>query len=520
MTKIIIVIFFAFNSILFSQVINRMQFDRFTHYRGDDWITYAPARFITSIDIGDDYVYFGTRYGGILRYHMYDNVWDYPFTTSNGLSSNTILKIVFDAGSRKLFAQTKKGIDEYNSAFDYWLPSDSESLPERKQPDSNELQDYLQHKNFNYPAYYRPGLSELPNFFGSRKYEFRPPHEILDINNRKFRLNPERIMDKFRILWLSTDGLGPVSAEMTTQNLNFSPQSLPNISPRDVFFDGSIVWIGGLARRRYPAGITAWQDDENTWTDFEARYNYDIINDNIYCISGSKTFVFFGSENGLIRFNKKKDEWKSFSVFQGLESDKVNDLCFFDDQLYIATDRGFNWMAPDGKYIHETEDAKLKGINIHKILAMDSSLILAASNGLYKYDPAADKLEFIVSKSAVMTIGVTAINEYSDSLWTAGKNGIVLYDIKNDSWRSFPQIQDRLQTIFHDIAFTEDHVWFACNKGLLKYDIPDNYWYLYTKKDGLASNQVFHIDTDGDNLWLSTAKGITIFRWYREDRIE
>jgi len=74
MIKFFIVIFLAVNTILFGQVINRMQFDRFTHYRGDDWITYAPARFITSIDIGDDYVYFGTRNGGILRYHMYDNV--------------------------------------------------------------------------------------------------------------------------------------------------------------------------------------------------------------------------------------------------------------------------------------------------------------------------------------------------------------------------------------------------------------------------------------------------------------
>ena len=520
MIKLFVIIFLAVNSILFGQVINRMQFDRFTHYRGDDWITYAPARFITSIDIGDDYVYFGTRNGGILRYHMYDNVWDYPFTTSNGLSSNTILKIVFDADSRKLFAQTNKGIDEYNSAFDYWQPSESKSLPEAQQPDPNEMQDYLQHKNFNYPAYYRPGLSELPNFFGSREYEFRPPHEILDLNNRKFHLNPERIMDKFRVLWLSTDGLGPVSADMTSQSLNFNPQSLPNISPRDVFFDNDIIWIGGIAKKRAPAGITAWSDEDNTWIDFEAGHNYDINSDDIYCISGSDDFVFFGSENGLVRYNKKKEEWKTFSVFQGLESDKINDLTFFRDQLFIATARGFNWMSPYGKYIHESEDTKLRGTNIHKILALDSSLILASSHGLYEYNPETDKLDFIVSKSAIMPSNVTAVNSYSDSIWTAGNKGIVLYDKRNDTWRSFPQIQDRLNTKFHDIAFTEDHVWFACNKGLLKYDIPDNYWYLYTKKDGLASNRVYHIDTDGDNLWLSTDKGITIFLWYREDRIE
>ncbi len=520
MKKLFLIVFFAVYNTLFCQAVNRMQFDRFTHYKCDDWITYAPARFITSIDIGDDYVYFGTRNGGILRYHLYDNFWDFPFTTSNGLSSNTILKVVFDAEYRKLFAQTNKGIDVYNFAFEYWEDAGTESLPGRRQPDPNELQEYLQQGNFSYPAHYRPELSELPNFFGTRDFEFRPPHEILDRFNRIFHLNPERILDKFRTLWLSTDGLGPVSADMTTQSLKVNPQSLPNISPRDVFFDGDIVWIGGIAKKQSPVGITAWSDEDNTWIDYEARHNYNINSDDIYCISGNDDYIFFGSKNGLIRLNKKEKIWNTFTVFHGLESDKINDLTFFRDQLYIATDRGFNWMAPYGKHINESDDNKLKGLSVHKILALDSSLILAASHGLYQYDPAADKLEFVVSKSAILPIGVTAINSFSDSLWTAGKNGIILYDIKNDFWRSFPQIQDRLKTEFHDIAFTEGHVWFACSNGLLKYNIDGNYWYLYTKKDGLPSNKVFHIDADGDNLWLSTAAGVTIFRWYRPGRIE
>ena len=63
------------------QVIHKLYFDRFTHYEGDDWVTYAPASYITSIDIGDDYVYFGTESGGILRYHLFDRFWDYPFTS-------------------------------------------------------------------------------------------------------------------------------------------------------------------------------------------------------------------------------------------------------------------------------------------------------------------------------------------------------------------------------------------------------------------------------------------------------
>ena len=91
--------------------------------------------------------------------------------------------------------------------------------------------------------------------------------------------------------------------------------------------------------------------------------------------------------------------------------------------------------------------------------------------------------------------------------------------IKNN-WKSFPATSFRFNTKINDIAFSDWNVWFATNKGLLKYDIDRDYWYLYTKKDGLADNRVYNIDIDDDTLWLSTFGGVTLFRWYREGRVE
>lgn len=503
-----------------AQVIHRMQFDRFSHYRIDDWITYAPARFINSIDVGDDYVFFGTRRGGILRYHLYEHYWDYPFTTSNGLSSNRISRVVYDASSQKWYARTNKGIDVYNPGFEYWEKSRHDQLPARRQPDPNEVQEYRQQRNYHFPVFYRPGLAELPDFFGGRDYEFRPPRDILDRDNRLFHLNPERIMDSFRTLWLSTDGLGPVSADPLAQDLKIHPRGLPNISPRDVYFDKDVTWIGGVQLRREPFGITAWNSETDTWQDFEARYISELRNDNIFCISGNRNYVFFGSEDGLLRYDKKNEQWKSFTVYQNLESNRINDLAFLRGELYIATDRGLNRLSPSGSSAYDTDDNKIKNIAIQKILALDSTLILATAGGLYEYFPEKDKSVFFATRSALLAVRVTALNARSDSLWFAGGNGIIFFDKRNDRWTSFTQIQQRLQTVFHDIAFTRGNVWFACNAGLLKYNVAGNRWYLYTKNDGLVSNAVFHIDVDGDDLWLSTAGGVTVFRWLRPGRIE
>ena len=132
-----------------AQVVHRMQFDRFSHYEPDDWITYAPASDITDIDIGDDYVYFATRSGGILRYHLYELYWDYPLTTSIGLRSNHILHISFDIQTHQLFAETPKGIDVFNPSFGYWQPAQRAALPERQQPLPEEVKTYRKNPDFH-----------------------------------------------------------------------------------------------------------------------------------------------------------------------------------------------------------------------------------------------------------------------------------------------------------------------------------------------------------------------------------
>jgi len=65
--NLFVIIFLYLPLLLKGQVIHTMDFDRFTHYEIDDFITYAPATHITSIDVGERYIYIGTANGGILR---------------------------------------------------------------------------------------------------------------------------------------------------------------------------------------------------------------------------------------------------------------------------------------------------------------------------------------------------------------------------------------------------------------------------------------------------------------------
>jgi len=197
MVKCLFITAFIFTSLsLRAQVVHTKNFDRFSRYEISDWITYAPASYVTSVDVGDTYVYFGTRDGGILRYNLYEKMWDFPYTTSSGLRSNHIKDLVFsyvDDGSQNwqshvLYALTDKGIDEYIPAFEYWRPAYAKSLPPKKHPTSQDIQDFKKQGDFLFPEFYRPKNKELPDFFMERNYMFRMPNEILDSENRIFKI--------------------------------------------------------------------------------------------------------------------------------------------------------------------------------------------------------------------------------------------------------------------------------------------------------------------------------------------
>jgi ligand-binding sensor domain-containing protein len=189
--------------------------------------------------------------------------------------------------------------------------------------------------------------------------------------------------------------------------------------------------------------------------------------------------------------------------------------------MYIATEEGLNWYDMLSEKINESQDNGLDNVPITKLAALDTmSLLLATRNGLYKYSIRKDRFTFYKTASSMLDIRLTAVAVNNDTLWIANEYGIALCDLETGSWRSFMQVMTRLTGNVNDIQFTEGIVWFATDSGLLKYDIMRDYWYLYTTEDGLAHNRVYHIDIDGDDLWLSTYSGVTIFRWYRPERLE
>jgi hypothetical protein len=512
-----------FVGLLFSvhgQVIERFNGDRFTHYQPDDWISYAPALNITSIDMDDNFVYFASSGGGILRYNLFRNEWDFPFTTSTGLSSNTVYRIVYAAAEGRIYAQTAMGIDEYNFAERYWKPSNISRLPEQRQPSLDAVANLRPHENNRFPVYFRPPDRFLPDFFTGRDFLYRMDGIVIDRFNREFSFS-DRLTDTWQRLWIGTDGLGVFVADLASVFLEPRSFSLASVSLRDSHFDGDDVWFGGFNSRdniRTVSGITRWDLTRDNWEYFEAPLVTGLNSDQVSRIISDSLHVYFATDQGLVLFNRNSGRWRTISAVDGLSSNRLIDLQLHNSLLFIAGEFGVDIINTSDMELISGINPNLKQLRVNRFSADGKFLWLASRDGLYRYDPVRKVIEFIASRSSIPDYNPTAICVHDGIVWLASSYGISLFNVETNRWQSFPGFESGF--LYRDIVANKQGIWFATDQGLLKYDSEAGYWRLFTKRDGLISNDIYSIDVDEDDLWISTSAGLTIFHSYRKGRLD
>ena len=494
-----------------AQTINRKTFDRFSHYDPFDWITYANGDDVTAIDMGQTEIYFATREGGILRYNLYDQEWQAPFTTSNGLRSNAIYRLVYEASSNQLFAQSDKGIDVYNEGFGYWTPSTRATMPARVTVEHTS-------KTWAWEPYARPPLSEFSSFFIQRGYTLFEDERILDRNRYSYQIT-DRLVDFQRTLWLGTNGAGVGRANLVTSDMRFERRGPSFRRVRDAYLDGKRIWMAGGPAAPEKAAIVRYNRRKDRWSYFFSGINFNILSSEINVIDRAGNLILFGSDRGLFGYNGKKRAWQKFTAAP-LNDDAILDIAPYGDKAFIATVNGLFLWQPGQPRAKTIGQKILRQRAVNKIRLQGARLYIATDQGLFTYDAEADTLSFLQERSAIPTNFTKALAIRSDSLWFANRFGVGLFDMKNDTWRSFPFDQMNFFPHVYDMALQDDNLWLATDLGLLKYDTYRDYWYLYTVNDGLSSNVVYHVDVEEDVLWLSTDKGLCRFKWYDEQRYE
>lgn len=490
-----------------------MSFDRFSHYDPDDWITYSYSQYVTSIDFSNNYVYFATMGGGILRYNIWDEEWASPLTTSTGLRSNRVKKVIYSQDTHELFAITEKGIDLYLESFGYFQPYPF-SFPLSTKADSITTFD------ISFPVYSRPDINQWPNMIIQIGYTFMLDGTIYNDDNEEYKVT-DKIVDSWNRLWFGTTGTGIGKADLGSQNIDFIKRSVTTTNIKDVFVSGDDIWFGGEGYYKYDTrGISCWDYNYDKWAYYRSGINYNIPSDNVYVIEGDKRYVFFGTGEGLLIYDLQYQTWKSLRTVFPMKQYRITDLNIMGGNLYIANTNGVFQYNIKGKNAVQIAKSYINQTKVNSLASSDSLLYIATNFGLFEYNADIEATTWVEIKAAISGNFIDALAVREEQLWVSADDGLAVYNISTKNWKSFPALSYSLKTKINHINFTDNYVWFATNGGLLRYSPKNEYWYLYTKDDGLVSNNVNRIDVDGDYLWLSTDDGVTLFAWNKDGRKE
>lgn len=545
---------FLFASLLFSQDDFRIR-ETNRNYQPGDWITYSVTRFVRYVSTGDQFVYFATT-GGITRFNFFSNQWDYPFTISNGLASNDIYLVAQDLNTGYLWCVTAQGISYMETASKWWfntfydemtglkfdevftsigfgndrrvyiitnenkwfasdnLYADFQEVPH---PSNDEFIKWFGDKEMN--------AGQLPYFFMSDGYIFNERERYIDdLQLRNYRIT-HWVTDPWKNIWMGTWGLGAARGNLTTFRLDLLDFGLYDETVDAIGRDHDALWLGGIQSHDEPAGVTEWLPPPQKPNYYKAYLTTGFDSDEITAIAPDGDNLWIGTREGLTRYDRKNNNWRTITTAHRLQSNQITDLLVDDENIWIAAERGVSKVNKEsvGSKAVKVEHVAKKSLANVGVFDMDfqyNLIWMATEFGVFVYDSEKNTGGFYNGIEGPVNTPSFAVSVWGDEVWFGTEEGVAAFNSNTRQWLQPPARMHKTDAEINRILAGKDAVWVATNKGILKYNRRNESWVQFTVYDGLPSNHVYSLLLDGDYIWFGSDAGLTRFYWnspYRTD---
>ena len=457
-------------------------------FRPGDWVTYGNFRYVTSVAVGFTHVYFGTT-EGILRFDRNRRVFELPLTKADGLPDNYIRQLAYDHLTDQAYASTSQGAAYFLPAFGEWYAS---SFP-----------DSLGSQN-------RPKLPFLlPRDFGLR---YLGDGQVSDNNFRRFRFT-DWADDGFNNLWIGSWGLGPFVADLRTGNLERLPYGLLTSRVGSLLVDSGEVWFACLRKGADAGGLVRWDLQENTWNYYEAGLVANFPADRFYSLASNKNLVFLGTEDGIIRFDRKTGYFRPTGRRGGLRGEAVLTLLATETGLFAGTRFGVYAIDPKTDSVWNLTSPAISGAVINDLKMAGGYLWAATNRGLYRLAAGSKNWTRFSDPDQITPSTIRSLAVSGGVLWAGGIRGLVQINTTNDSTEGWRAAAGAADLDVYALGADGKYVWAALRSGVYQFDPVNREWEFLSELDGLASNEIYQIHADGDYVWFATALGASRFFW-------
>jgi len=532
-------------------------------YRPGDWVSFGVTRYMSSVAVGPQYTYFGST-DGLLRYDIFRNYWEAPYTTSDGLADNQIFAVAYDVDTGLLWCSTNAGVSSLHPSSLRWTNYSKDNIGISRLDEilsigigrqfvwfetrsrrffkvsklgsiivaADTASDSIVWFGVRAP---RPRL--LPQFFVPAGYVFDPNGVFQDFRLRRAEVTGF-IRDNWDSFWLGTWGLGAWRANAYVERAEHLPFGLAQRRVDALAFDERGLWIGGRNERLNAndidaeiRGITYWRNPSTVslgaseWRYHEARFNLEMSSDEVNRFEIAEGKVYCATEGGVNIYDPKKDRWRRIISTDRLLAARVNDVAVYNGYLWAATDAGLNRirLSTIGKDTLEVKnilsDVLLRNA-VYDLERTENLLWMATPSGPVVYDMAKSSGGFLSDGYGPRGTPIAAISHSDSVIWFGTTDGVEGYDMKNKVWLGAPARQLFANININYLLAQPEAVWVGTDAGVYKYNRRRRDWRQFTTDDGLLDNRVNAIAVQDDWIWFGTPGGLTAFHWNDPHRID
>jgi len=517
-----------------------------SRFEAFDWTVYRQTGSINSISEGYDYAYFATENAGILRFQLYQNRFEEPITTAQGLTDNQILAVHFDQNTGMLWAASENFIDYSYNAEGNWFHIDLDDTGLHRDALIQQIGSSNNYIWINAGSTFLKldkvsgivmGLLPLPDeddvIWSSKRGQILEIPDTLKnyvvmdgwiINNNLFIYPFGAVVEPTTFYFGKNSDVYIGIADGTifvgdVQMETFYPFSF-GLNNTDVvaFTKNDDLWITG--RNGFNTrGFTRYNVSQNYFEHIYFENSINFKSQPFYSILETDKEVWFGGNSAISIYIKKKDFWIEITEANGIPNGGITSMAEDSSAIWVGTTKGLvkiSMINRRAEQINLERLLRMQKINDLKIVG--DNLWIATDNYLLIYDQINNLLidfksfgntKDIEERKNIFT-KFTDIFQNGDEIYISTPVGILKYNIKDKDWKVIVEPSAYEGSKVNNVVIANGYCFIGIDYGIWQINIENGYSRLYDYPF-IGSVQDMYIQ--GDTLLIGSDKGLIRYLW-------
>ena len=516
-------------------------------YRPFDWLLFKEPGRINSISEGYEFLYIGTSHGGIYRYNLYGNQYDFPITTAQGLDNNNISSVHFDHSTGIIWASSYGALQYSYTREGDWRIIDLVDIGLRNNDRIVQLGNSKNYiwakasavyvkldKSSGVLAGIYPMPDEINIVWSSGKYNEQP--EIASVLNNYalmsgWMTSGSKLIDgygryiditsgligKHNDVWIGTSDGTLFQGNKTMEAMFPTEFGIRGSNINALFHNDEELWIGSkgydIGRGITKLNTRTFQTDH---FDFDVTVNMNLTE--IHSFYDFDNVLWVGGNSVVLVFDKSENYWRTLGEERGVPNTDITSMVGDSNFVWIGSYRGIRQINRKTKreepmgfeylfYNHPVNDLFLN----------DYGVWIASRTGIYLYDKNNPQimnalsigdsyLDFPVSR-------VTSVFQQDNLVYFATNIGIIVFDTEEKFWDMAIPTSDYKGLDVNDILLLGKFCFIATDRGMFRINLKSKGVREYNF-DFIGS--VNTIENIGKYIWMGTSKGLIRFKWRKD----